>query len=124
MLAMAHAPDPDWYLDNVLVDARPGIAAISTGPAAEWSSWWLNRSHDALVRAGVAFVLSPGELASVGISPAHARTRVRRGDWTKAGYGFIAPVDITDDRVHVAARRRHVLASSAAARRRRDHVVS
>lgn len=121
---MIELPDPEWYLDHVLVHAAPGIGQISMGPAAEWEAWWREQSRQALVRAGVGFVLSMAEFASAGVSVSHVRTRVRRGDWVRAGYGFVAPFDILDDRAHLTLRRRHVLASSAAARRRRDHAVS
>lgn len=124
MVAMIEMPDPGWYVDNVLVHASPGIAAVSAGPAAEWHSWWALQSSGPLVRAGVGFVLSPSELAAAGISLSHARTRVRRGDWLRAGYGFIAPIDISDGDTYLQDRRRHVLASSAGARRRPDHVIS
>lgn len=120
---MSHLPDPDWYLDNVLVDAEPGIVA-AVGAAFEWTEWWRRQSRIPLVQHGCGFVLSPRELAAAGISTRHARTRVARNDWVRAGYGFVAPIDIRDSDPHLVARRCHVLAASAAARRRPTHAVS
>lgn len=121
---MIDRPDADWYLDNVLIHALPGVAALSVGPVAEWSTWWAEQSRNPLAQAGVGLVLSPQELTQIGITRQRARTKVRRGQWADAGYGFVAPIDISDDSVYVTARRRHTLASAAAARRRPGHAIS
>lgn len=117
-------PDPDWYLDNVLVHTVPSDLIEVAGPVAEWRNWWRRQSRCGLAAAIDGFVLSPSELGSRGISRQAARTKVLRGEWTSAGYGYVAPMDIRDDRVHVLARRRHALAAAAAVRRRSRHVIS
>ena len=124
MVAMIDLPDPNWYVDNAPAHASPGIAAVATGPAAEWYSWWATLARDPIVRAGIGFVLSPSELAAAGISVSRSRTNVRRGEWLRAGYGFIAPIAIRDDDVHLVDRRRHLVASTAAVRRRPGHAIS
>ncbi|MDT4915955.1 MAG: hypothetical protein QOH89_655 [Pseudonocardiales bacterium] len=121
---MADLPDPDWYLDNVLVHATPPDGNETPGPVAAWSGWWRWQADQDLARAGPGFVLSPAELRSAGISRQTARTRVARGLWVAAGHGFVAPIDISDAQPYVEARRRHALLSAAAARRRADHVIS
>lgn len=121
---MVELPDPKWYLDNVLVHASPGGGSVRLGAAAQWTAWWADQSTKELARYGIGFVLSASERAVAGISRQTARTRVRKGEWVGAGYGFVAPVEIADDRAFVVARRRHTLRAAAAARRRPGHVVS
>jgi very-short-patch-repair endonuclease len=70
------------------------------------------------------FVLMPDQLRGVGLTRQTARTLVRRGTWTRAAYGAVAPIDVADDDPYLVVRRRHALAAAAAARRRPGHVVS
>jgi very-short-patch-repair endonuclease len=121
---MLELPDPEWYLDNVLIHASPGDDSLHLGPAAQWTAWWAEQSRNELAQFGSGFVLSPGERAAAGVSRQTARTRVRKGEWVNSGYGFVAPMDIADDRSFVVARRRHALRATAAARRRPGHSVS
>lgn len=86
-------------------------------PLYEWQEWWLATGADRLV-------LTPAELAAAGVSRSRARTLVRRGTWTAAGYGCVAAVDVRDPQPPVVARRRHALACVAACRRRPGSVVS
>src|SRR3954452_18345473 len=125
---MAHMPDPDWYLDNVLVHADPGrYERVARGPVATWSAWWTSvaASRNPLVAAAArqGFVLSSRELASFGVSRQVARTAVRRGTWTAAGRGFVAPVAASDSTA-AAARRRHAVAIAAAVAARPGHIAS
>ncbi len=100
------------------------IVGVFEMSADEWHTWWSIRAGDRTVQHGRWFVLSADELHPLGISRQQARTRVRRGDWVGAGYGYVAPIDIRDPRPYVVRRRRHAVQSTAAARRRRGHVVS
>jgi len=112
-------PEPDWYLEHVLQYALPDGGGLVRGPAAEWRDWWSDRH-----RAGLGIVASVAELAAAGVSRQTARSRVRRGEWTAAGFGYVAPVDVRGARPLLVARRRHAVAGVAAARRRPAHAVS
>jgi very-short-patch-repair endonuclease len=91
------------------------------GRVESWHQWWSAVAATPIARRGLA--LTTAELAALGWTRQQARTRVRRGTWTSAGYGFVAPVDIRADHPQLTARRRHALACVAAARRRREHAV-
>jgi very-short-patch-repair endonuclease len=121
-------PDPDWYLANVLADALPGrYDSLPRGPVAAWCKFW--RGHDVasdrLVAAAAAhgFVLTIAQLSAFGVSGQNARSAVRRGDWTRAGRGYVAPVAIVGD-TPVAERKRHAVAAAAAALSRIGEIVS
>ena len=120
---MADLPAHEWYRDGAGTHAR-NDNGIGVGPAALWTTWWTDISADPLVKFGTGFVLSPVDRDAAGISRQTARTRVRRGEWVGAGYGFIAPVDISHESRHVVERRRHALRSAAAGRRKPGHVIS
>ncbi|HZC71149.1 MAG TPA: DUF559 domain-containing protein [Jatrophihabitans sp.] len=123
---MGGLPDPDWYLDNVLVHAEPGIARVpSPGPAAQWQAWW--QRHAAALGSPAAtqgFVVGSGQVEALGSSRQTARTAVRQGRWTAPGHGSVAPIDIRDERWFLVARRGHALACAAAVLRRPGYVVS
>ena len=116
---MGGLPDPDWYFEHVLQYAAPDGGGLVRGPAAQWRDWWRDRDL-----AGLGIVASPAEVAAAGVSRQTARTRVRRGRWTAAGRGYVAPVDISGPQPYVVARRRHALECAAAARRRSEHAIS
>lgn len=127
---MGELPDPDWYFDNVLAYAQPGRAELLLpGPAEQWQSWWrakVDESALAHVAAAHGFVLTTRQLADLGLTRAATRAAVRRGQWTSAGYGRIAPIDVLDDDppAWLAARRKHALLASGSALTRADHVIS
>lgn len=95
---------------------------VATGPVGEWQAWWTRQAERGL--GGSGFVMSAPEVAAAGVSRQTARTRTRRGEWARAGYGFVAPLDIADVRPYLVARRRHAVQAAAAARRRPGHVIS
>jgi hypothetical protein len=122
-------PDPDWYLDNVLVHAEPGTARLTLpGPAESWQAWWSGLAFGSvelnalLHRQG--FVLTGDQLSALGISRQSARTRVRRQTWCRPAHGVIAPVDVRDADPHITRRRRHALRATAAVLRRPGQVIS
>jgi very-short-patch-repair endonuclease len=129
---MGGLPDPDWYFEHVLYSAEPGGAPVVVGPAAEWLAWWRGRRTDDPVVQRAArhgFVLERHELAELGISESAARTELRRGRWTRARHGAVAPLDLRADLPeqaphHVLVRRHHAVECAAAALRRTAHVVS
>jgi very-short-patch-repair endonuclease len=107
------------------VDGAFSIASAASiarvNAIAEWDAWWADICQ-ATPEAGL--MLSPAQLAGIGISRQRVRTLVRRGTWTAAGYGLVAPLDVRNPNEHLTARRRHALACAAAIRRRPDHAVS
>ena len=75
----ATSPDPDWFLDNVLIYAEPGGGTAITGPAGWWAKWWHDRSLDlgdsALGRVArdQGFVLTTAQAHDCGLSAADIR---------------------------------------------------
>lgn len=125
---MHEFPEPDWYLDHVLINAEPGPPPrVVHGPVDEWRAWWAGivDQDGPLVRAAATqgFVLTTPQLAEFGITRSRARNEVRQRRWTDAGHGAFAPVDIRDADDGGAGRgrerrRRHAVRCSAAALRR------
>lgn len=70
--SMLDLPDPEWYLDNVLVFAEPGgPTRLLRGAAASWQRWWERQITDdepMRTAAGQGFVVSTDQLRSLGIS--------------------------------------------------------
>jgi very-short-patch-repair endonuclease len=137
---MGGPPDPDWYLDHVLVDAAPrgGMLASGAAPqwaaqqwaAQQWAAWWDDRarSGDAVVRmaARQGFVLTTAQLAALAVPRQPTRTAVRRERWVAPARGVVAPLTVIESGASplLIARRRHALAAAAAALLRPEHVVS
>ncbi len=127
---MLELPDPQWYLDNVLVHARPGVSEpTDQGRARSWQRWWhaLAATDDPILvaAAGQGFVLTPAQLRGLGVSRSTQRTRVRRGEWGVPMLGTVAPADVTPgaaDRFDIA-RRQHALVAAGAALCRPGHTV-
>ena len=122
-------PDPDWYIDNVLLFAEPGSARVwMPGPSSRWQAWWsaASTADSAVVRlaAQQGFVVTARQLRNLGFSRQQTRTLVRNGKWAVAGRGMVAPIDIRDPDPHLAARRHHAVRAAAAALDHADHVVS
>lgn len=119
-------PDPNWYLDNVLVHAEPVFdAPLERGASREWQNFWQAQATE--LRGFVSrqgFVVTTSQLPLLGATRQSARTRIRRGQWTATGYGTVAPVDVRDANAHLERRRRHALISAAAQLRRSVDVVS
>jgi hypothetical protein len=134
-------PDPDWYLDHVVVPAGPRRRHV--GPALAWEGSWqaevnaiTRRAAGPALRraltlaAGQGFVLTRAQARDCGLPDAAVRTLVRRRDWWACAYGALAvvavPESVPGDAVAVADadRRRHALAAAAAATRHSGHVIS
>ncbi|MDP9091390.1 MAG: endonuclease domain-containing protein [Actinomycetota bacterium] len=131
------APDPDWFLDNVIVPAGWNRRAI--GPALAWQGEWqadfnrilrtpgeapLRRSLEQACRQG--FVLTRTQARSLGMSDGTIRGLVGRGTWQRAAYGVLSVLasettggsgpDATGYEVRARLdRRRHALAATASA---------
>jgi very-short-patch-repair endonuclease len=115
-------PDPDWYLDNV-------ILPTGQGPLAERRSGWLGLAANARVHPpGSAadlvelalrqgFVGTRAQARDLGVPDADVRRLVRRGDWSAPRRGVLAVVPSSDDS-HAA------LAAAAATLVRPGHVIS
>ncbi len=71
------------------------------------------------------YVLTIGQLSSLGFTRSASRNAVRTRRWTSPAYGVIAPVDVapSGEEPWLIARRRHALAASATVLRHPDHVV-
>ncbi|SHG08168.1 Protein of unknown function [Jatrophihabitans endophyticus] len=127
---MGGLPDPDRYLDHVLVDAVPGgPGRPGPGPARQWQSWWHAAARGAgeplRTAAGRGFVLTTAELAALGVTRSAARAAVCRGDWSIPARGTVAPLRVVGSGdVRLDARRRHALHAAALCRGRREHVVA
>lgn len=137
-------PDPDWYLDHVVVPSGPDRRPI--GPALAWEGSWqaevnaLARcaAHPALRRvlklaSGQGFVLTRGQARACGLPDSAVRRLVRRREWRVCGYGTLsvvaapvaarraarvtAPLPVPDAAASAdAARRGHALAALRAER--------
>jgi very-short-patch-repair endonuclease len=115
-------PDPDWYLDNVILPAR-------LGPVAARKSAWLGLAADARVhvRGSAAdlvelalrqgFVATRAQARDLGMPDADVRRLVRRGDWSAPRRGVLAVVPLSDDSYGA-------LAVAAPALVRPGHVIS
>jgi very-short-patch-repair endonuclease len=124
---MGIQPDPDWYLNNVLVFAEPGGGRVEVGPASAWQRWWQRQAGVSPIAAACTtqgFVLGSRQLEALGVGRGRTATALRRGRWLAPAYGTVAPIDISDPDVHTVGRRRHALQCAAAVLRRPGHVVS
>jgi len=94
-------PDPDWYLDNVVVAGGPENAPV--GAVRQRQAAWLSKAH--AVRAvhhelvpAIALALRQGlvltrnDLRAVGVPPPTTRRLVRRGTWTVPRRGVVCPL--------------------------------
>jgi hypothetical protein len=130
------APDPDWYLDNVVVPS--GIERRPIGPVRGWQGSWeslalrLMRTPrttplaEAIAFAlGQGFVLTREQARRCGMSDPAVRQLVRRGDWMVCGRGAIAVIapPLRGKQSFDAARRVHALRAAAATAKRSGHVT-
>jgi len=126
---MGGLPDPDWYFEHVLINARPGTPELAEpGPAAKWRQWWEDRTGPTsdlttiLRRQG--FVATTRQLAGASFSEQRRASRLRRGEWFRAARGFICPLDLRDEDPYLVARRQHAVRTAAAVLSVPDHVAS
>lgn len=126
---MDGAPEPDWFLDNVLVYAEPGLPAAVRGPVGGWAKWWHDRWLDAgetslgLMAREQGFVLSTAQARQCGLTTVDLRREVRRSRLSQPGRGVISPVVVAPD-TETRRRKRAALAAAAGVLRRPDHVVT
>jgi very-short-patch-repair endonuclease len=126
---MGGLPDPDWYLDNVLLDAGPASllpevaprpSDLDTTPSLLWRRWWEIQAESLAGDAARelasqrGFVVGAKALRQLGWQRHDIRRELRRGRWTVAARGVFSPVVVEGDE-HDARRKRHALSSSAAA---------
>lgn len=127
MPAVGGLPDPDWYLDNVLVHARPGTDRLQIGPVAAWESWWRSCaiSDEPLIQLARAqgFVVTSSQVRAAGWDRHDLRREVRRRTWWVPARGTASPVTVVGDDF-TAQRRRHAIRASAAVLVRPAHLVS
>lgn len=127
---MGGLPDPEWYFENVLQFAEPGVGNARTRatPSARWQAWWRAAGNgEAVVRlaARQGFVVTCEQAMALGYGRRRIATLIRRGRWTDTPVrGVVSPIDITEGDPFLVERRRHALACAAAALRRPNHVVS
>jgi very-short-patch-repair endonuclease len=115
-------PDPDWYLDNVILPA-------GQGPLAARQAAWLGLAANARVHACASaadlvelalrqgFVATRAQARDLGMPDADVRRLVRRGVWSAPRRGVLAVVPLSDDS-------NAALAAAAAALVRPGHVIS
>jgi hypothetical protein len=124
-------PDPDWYLDNVLAFAEPGVDRLPVGPAALWHAWWLAQwralgagAPAAAVARDRGFVITTAQLRAFGWAEHDLRREVRRRRWSTPRYGVASPVvPPSEGDAFVAARRMHALQSTAASLFRNGQII-
>jgi very-short-patch-repair endonuclease len=120
-------PDPDWYLDNVLVHAGPGMDRVEIGPVAAWESWWRSRSRSDDPLIGLAcrqgFVVTTVQLRAAGWQRHDLRREIRRRTWWVPGRGTASPVPVNGEDF-TARRRRHAIRAAAAVLVRPRHLIS
>ena len=130
---MYELPDPDWYLDNVLVHAEPGAGGwIVVHEAGKWQSWWrtqlsrveLEHPELADLAAVQGFAVTSRQLAERGVPRHGTRRLVRDQLWSAPQPGIVALVDPAGDDRWVVGRRRHALVCSGAALANPKHAVS
>jgi very-short-patch-repair endonuclease len=119
-------PDPEWYLDNVLVHATPGVDGVNTLPIAAWRDWWRRQADTmdllSVIARGQGFVVTTAQLRASRWADHDLRREVRRGNWWVPGRGTASPVVIDGDDF-LAVRRRHAIRSSAAVLVRPGHLI-
>src|SRR5579875_4076772 len=100
-MSVGHLPDPDWYLDHVVVPSD--AARHRVGPVRAWQGSWAELAHRLGTDADVSpvgaatrvalnqgFVLTCRQARECGMSDAAVRRLVRHGRWTRCGHGTLA----------------------------------
>ncbi|HZC72301.1 MAG TPA: DUF559 domain-containing protein [Jatrophihabitans sp.] len=98
-------PDPDWYLEHVVVASGPERALV--GPVRQHQAAWLATARHARETAGElraavelslrqGFVLTPDDLRRLHVAPAIPRRLVRRREWSRPRRGTISPLPLAD----------------------------
>lgn len=126
---MGRLPDPDWYLDNVLVNAEPGVCErVTRGLVSTWRRWWDAQilGHPYACARLRGFVISTGDLTALGVTRSAMRHAVATGRWTSPLRGVVGLVDLArdDPTPFLLERRNHAVAAAAASLLRPDHVAS
>ena len=131
-------PDPDWYLDHVIVPGGPDHVAV--GPVRVWQASWeasvreLRRHTPAALGRAVrlaaaqGLVLTHAQARDCGVDRASSRRLVGHDRWHAAARGVLAVVArprICDETSGFDVQRRvHTLAATAACLLRPGHVVT
>ena len=124
-------PDPDWYLDNVLIHARPRIPepVAIPGPIERWQAWWMIQADDwagdAVGEFAVAqgFVAGRKQLLRLGLQDHDLRRLVRSRYWSRPDRGVVSPV-VVQGTDYEARRQQHALRGTSAALLRPGHVIT
>lgn len=137
MGTLGGAPDPDWYLDHVLIHADPDRGGlIEEGPAARWEAWWRDqvRAIDeqwpefAAAARRQGLVVTTRQVAEAGADRHLVGKRVRAGIWSAPLRGVVALVGESEinsgNSRFLPDRRRHAIGSAAAALLNAGHAVS
>ncbi len=102
-------PDPEWYLDNVVLPAGPPDERSLTA-VERWRGQWVRRA-DELARWGAGdtararavdlagrqgFVLTTAQARAAGIEPPEQRRLLRSGQWCFVRRGVASPLRVRD----------------------------
>lgn len=127
-------PDPDWYLDHVLVHASPGDGGrIVVGEAASWQSWWRSCHATAAARwpslgriaGGQGHLITTAQLRELGLPRHQERALVRSSSWSRPTTGVVCIVggDLAAGTPWLRARREHAVQAAAGALSNRGHGI-
>jgi Transcriptional regulator, AbiEi antitoxin len=116
-------PDPDWYLDHVVVPSGPDRSPV--GPIRAWQAQWAARARELASRGddltalavGQGFVVTRSQVRAAGVSDAEVRRLVRNGTWATPRHGVLSIIPDADGVGRATA-------ATAAALVRPGHVIS
>lgn len=95
-------PDPDWYLDHVVVPSGPDRSPV--GPIRAWQAQWVARARELASRGddltalavGQGFVVTRSQVRAAGVSDAEVRRLVRNDTWATPRHGVLSIIPDAD----------------------------